>query len=1049
MGRAVIRRSARWALEAVAVLVAGAAILLSLAAWWLSTAPLRVDFLTPYLEAAMADAPVGLALGGTELHWQGFERPLVLVARDVDLFDPLEPGRSLATVPRMAVTLSGRDLIRGRLVPRRLDLVEPSLFVERRDDGVLSLALGAPDGPGEAGLAADLAAELAAESLLRALRAPPDAVESPMAALEHLRILDGIVFLDDRLTGRVWQATASEIDLRRTEEGVGGTLALALHLDSPRPTHMTGTVQHAAATGATRLTLDIAGLVPADLAAADPLLAPLTAIDSVVQGQVQLSLDADGMPDVLDFSLVGRAGVLHLAPYFSTPRTVAGLTIDGSLDFADRRLSVHQIGLDLGGPSVVGAVTAVERDGAITLSADAVAQDLPVDLLATYWPPALAEAARDWVVDNVTRGMARRGSIAAELTIPLDAPDRLIVHRLDGDIAFDGAALRYMEGMPQVTDIVGTARFEPDAFHLHLTDGRLGEIVAEQADITIQWLEIDLSVIDIDVVASGPFATALAVVDAPRLGYASELGLEPAAASGEMAARLRFTFPIIRNLTFDMVQLAVAANLSNVALRDVAGGHDLSGFDGTLDLDGAGMQVVGQGALAGTPLEMDWRYRFSRAADPRSLVRLHGDVSIAGLERLGLPVPEGATGSVALVAEIAERGDGDGHLAAEFDLRPAAFALPVLGWDKPLGDPALLAVNARLRDSEVAAVEALRLEAPGLAAAGSLSFERPGGGVTGVRIDHLRYGETDLFGEAARVGDAHYRLVLRGEQFDAEPWWNGLDAFQGEATAATDEERPRIDLEFAFDRVRLDADRTFHAVSGAVQRDRRGWPLIDLTLHSAGAAGPRAWLHYVRGGDGSGDLQVELDDAGALLAAFEVSESVRGGRLILAGRRPPGPLERPIEGGLVLEDYRVVGAPILARLLAAASPAGLGDLLTTDGLGFERLESGIAIGPRRIVLRDGRTAGGALGMTFAGAIDRAEATVDVVGTLVPMHLINEFLGAIPLLGTLLTAGRGDALLAFTYSVRGPMEAPAVAVNPLSGLAPGVLRQLLFEETPAE
>jgi hypothetical protein len=51
------------------------------------------------------------------------------------------------------------------------------------------------------------------------------------------------------------------------------------------------------------------------------------------------------------------------------------------------------------------------------------------------------------------------------------------------------------------------------------------------------------------------------------------------------------------------------------------------------------------------------------------------------------------------------------------------------------------------------------------------------------------------------------------------------------------------------------------------------------------------------------------------------------------------------------------------------------------------------------------------------------------------------LDEIPLLGALLTGGEGEGILAMTFSVTGPLEEPVFTVNPLSLLAPGILRSV--------
>lgn len=96
-----------------------------------------------------------------------------------------------------------------------------------------------------------------------------------------------------------------------------------------------------------------------------------------------------------------------------------------------------------------------------------------------------------------------------------------------------------------------------------------------------------------------------------------------------------------------------------------------------------------------------------------------------------------------------------------------------------------------------------------------------------------------------------------------------------------------------------------------------------------------------------------------------------------------------------------------------------------------------------LVLKDGRTSGNALGLTFDGTFDNAANTLDVTGTIIPLSGVNKIIGEIPLVGDILTGGTG-ALIAATYSLRGNSDDPKTSVNPLSVLTPGILRRILFE-----
>ena len=90
-----------------------------------------------------------------------------------------------------------------------------------------------------------------------------------------------------------------------------------------------------------------------------------------------------------------------------------------------------------------------------------------------------------------------------------------------------------------------------------------------------------------------------------------------------------------------------------------------------------------------------------------------------------------------------------------------------------------------------------------------------------------------------------------------------------------------------------------------------------------------------------------------------------------------------------------------------------------------------------------------LGITTKGQIDIDETEYDLRGTIVPIYGLNRLLGEIPVLGTILTGGEGEGVVAFTYDVTCDLEQPEVSVNPLSALAPGWLRGIFSGEGKGE
>jgi len=63
------------------------------------------------------------------------------------------------------------------------------------------------------------------------------------------------------------------------------------------------------------------------------------------------------------------------------------------------------------------------------------------------------------------------------------------------------------------------------------------------------------------------------------------------------------------------------------------------------------------------------------------------------------------------------------------------------------------------------------------------------------------------------------------------------------------------------------------------------------------------------------------------------------------------------------------------------------------------------------------------------------------GTFVPMYGLNNMFGQVPVLGLFLGGGSNEGLIGVTYEIVGTPGQPVFRVNPISAMAPGVLRKI--------
>jgi len=161
---------------------------------------------------------------------------------------------------------------------------------------------------------------------------------------------------------------------------------------------------------------------------------------------------------------------------------------------------------------------------------------------------------------------------------------------------------------------------------------------------------------------------------------------------------------------------------------------------------------------------------------------------------------------------------------------------------------------------------------------------------------------------------------------------------------------------------------------------------------------------------------------------------VIGGQLSLA-LEPPTVEPSAKEGLINVRDFSIKGEASLDRV-AAGNSSG-----TQSGVSFSALRAEFTRQNGQLQIRDGVVKGPMVGATIEGSIDTVANQVRMSGTFVPMYGLNNAFGQIPLLGLILGGGSNEGLIGVTYEVVGTPGAPVLRINPISMMAPGVLRKI--------
>jgi hypothetical protein len=1032
----LVRRSLRFGLEIVGTLVAGLVILVGFAAYRFSEGrPFHLAFLVPYIERALApaDSAFHVKLDDLVIAWTGGQRLVGLRATHVRAVTG--DGHVLASVPQIGLSLSLRALLRGLIAPTEVEIYNPRIHLRRERDGSLHF-LASPSG-NEEGQPTQLIPEF-----LQGLMGPPN-LDHAMGYLRRALLIGGTLDFDDQRTGVVWHAPKIDIELLRDRQGIDGKLSSQIR-ELGDPALFDADFVYDSASGDIRVTGRFSGLDISSLGLIAPDLMAVSGSHLQFNGAVDTTLNVDGHLGGVHFTLGGGPGSVDLPARFPKPVPIRSLSLVGELEPGFDSLAISELTLDLGGPviSARARLSGLEsygrpKIGRLRVAGEASAAKVSVARLSDLWPVSESHAdnARKWVLANIDTGQVDEAKVAFDLDFPGGDLDQSQVTAFAGSMKASGLGLHYLRPLPPIRGASGSATFDATKFAAEFSGGGVGNLVIRTAHLAITGLDKTDQLIAVEGDVDGPMKEALELLNHPPLGYPAKMHLDPATSGGTTAVHLTLQFPASKSLKFEQVRIAAHARIEQARFGNVFLHNDLTEGNFELALDGQGMVAQGSAKLADIPATLRWDSHFN-APDFRTRIAIAAETSATDLARLGFDYRDLLQGPLHLELTYIEPHTGLTQITIAFDLTKTAAAIDFAKWEKPPGVPAKADLTLTMDGEHPVAITRFQLATTNLSGSGTGRFDAKGklvhAEIRGLTLDKTKLNQVVLDFAGPRVD-----IAITGGQFDAEPFI-GKSELQKQ-TPATDEgpTRPYSISAENIDRVLVGPDRQIEKVRGSAAFDGLHWQRIEANGTTPG--GKPMTLGWLAGDGASHRLSIVAEDAGSALKVLGIIDDVRGGRLTITGTASDSDPKRAITGHAEVSEYRLVNQSALVRLLTIATLTGIADALTGEGFEMYRFVGDFTKTGGRIDVPLARTWGPSLGLTATGFLDYGTDQINVEGTVVPAYALNSLVGQIPIVGFLLTGGKGSGLFAAVYSATGKLSEPSISVNPLSALAPGFLR----------
>ena len=1033
----------------------------------LANGPISVDFIAPYVADSISiEGEIQFGIRRAILSWDGIEESPEVRILDVTAVD--QSGQAIAVFPEMTVRLSLLSVLEGSPAPQEIILTNPIVRLTRRVDGTLLFGLD-PDKESALGLQETVenrsGLEESANALLhlvvRALSDPGDSSNLP-GYLDGVSIRNAAIVFSDQRSGLEWLVPSGRIELFRDQEGV--------RLESKLPYFNSGESSEILlngiyAQGEETLSLSLAfkNLRPSSFALLLPSIPYMEGMDIDVSGLLHVDLSLSNASLTLktaQLEIEQGQGVVSLPEPIMRKIPLEKIKLVMNAQDSLSEISIGSFSAKLLNKSKTGPIMRLSLNGSRLLVAPNVSMQISIDSLTlneltTYWPEKVKPNTRTWIKRSLRKGDIT--NVTFDVVLGGQSVQDLDVVSFSGEAHLNGFEVTYIKNMPPIENVSGVMSLGLSEVVIDVAVGQVtkleteGQLDIQSGRVRLYGLDTKSHMADIDIRVDGKLRDVISLIDEDPLNYASALGISPLSTSGGAQVLLGLDFPLIQNLNLDQIMIEAQATIEQAKIDDMAFGLSLEAGQFSLLLDNSGMDVTGTASLGGIRTGLAWRENFSVEQIKRQYAL---DAVVENDQRRLIKLdqvffsPPYIDGPVRIEALYTIHVSGEADFAIEADLGKAHLSIPQLNWEKQADVSALFTAELNVLDNRLASIDhfSVRSQGANLDVVGHARFSKDVS-LEVLNLDKSVIGKSIFSVQASSDSNAVTTVSAEGSVLDASNFWTTIR--QSDQTRSIREESniqklPEYRFTGRVDRLLLSPDGELTNVQASVEQKSTGLSSIEL---SALVNDEDAFTLTMESQDKGRLFEAESENGGAVLRALGLGDDFVDGDLSVTGAVQES---GAVEGTFNMGSFKVVDAPLLARLLSVASLTGIVDELEGSGISFSELNLPFSYADNVFSVQNGAMHGASLGLTGRGRYDANQNTVEGEGTLIPAYAFNSAVGSIPILGPILIGGeKSGGVFSATYTVRGNPEGAEITVNPLATLTPGFLRQIfkVFDPPP--
>lgn len=1027
--------------------------------WRLSSSPIQLNQFVPEIEQAASDLPGGLSvrLKSIGLYWNRSEKQIDLRASDVELVET--SGTSLVKAPEVDISLSVFAMLRGVVALSSVELQDVDVQLVRKEDGSFQIFKKTSEGPavGSDSKPRDFTETTQHLAKVLASEAKP---EAPLSYLKKVKV-KGSLEVEDRKIGLNWAADAVESLFIGHKGQITGDLGVTFSspqaMDGIR-TDISLTLKDDVATAS----LEFEGIDTARIATLDQRLVALAGLDMSFNGTIKTKITLPDTIHSLAATVKGGAGQFTYQDFYPDPLKLDSLELQMSADLPGKTMQVSSLDVsfaEAASPLKLHMTAMAQMlENAVAVKLETGLQQLKVNEFDLYWPRAVAEGARKWLVTNLKAGTVSSANLNLDMLVPTGPETKFQLKELKGTLAYSDLGVNYFGLLPPATGLTGSGTFDQHGFDLDISKGLVNGVSIESGKVLISGMDIKKAAISVKTHLNGPLAAVIAVLEKPPINMSSDSVTGPVSdhLGGQIVSDFSISLPLESELADGDIKYQANGKITDGTFSNIFRDYDLQVANIDFKLDQSKVEFSGPLEFSGIPLTIDWTTSLAGPDKGGADFTINApNIAANQISKLGYDVSKYLQGSMSLKAKATIEPDQRVTASIKSDLNNAAMAVPQIHWNKAAGDGGRIDLTLLIEKQHLHAKD-ISIELGNLKTSGNAEFDIEGP-VMSMSLDHLSLSYAQLEGlKLERKESKELQFTLKGGEASLEPFMSGNQQVVDpnakqvavESEAFVDEFKAAgIVLEIGeskLDKLYLNKETYFDNVKFSGRRDAGGWQEVKLSGHNPFAnnkedasAQPNPTqklgseqFRFVYGPPENGLYQVHIEaqDLGSLVSAVKGRNIMRGGYLVIDGDSQGPFLTKPIQTDFKLTGFTVKEAPAISSVINMASLSQIISTFKQTGLAFNWATGDLLFDGTRLSSKQMRMQGGSLGVLAKGWMDIKQQSLDLSGTVIPMNKINRIVGKIPLLGKVVVGKDGKGIFAVDYTVKGSISQPKTSIQ---------------------